>query len=380
MGLLTILPQAFFSIMRQIPDSITNQAISQALDSQDSAFFLDYDGLDQNTLDGVFVCACKAGVKPEFIDALMSMGIDNGDNHSHDGVSLDAQHRGCIMAFRGYHYDLLYHILSRYGKGKKNKKGKHSKKQRINICETLCDDYHVVGKMITKFDQMPLFRLIVELAPNHTQRIRQCDKYYTNFDFETYEVLYNHVLNGLETQYLYYQNNPEKQASIAEAMKIVCTRDFPIYVGRRNFFEQQQLNFLPEKRKYCELEMPHYDYESATGMANNKMLFSKSLAGHTLLNTFNLKHRIFLEVCRLFHVPYEIETRIYNGMDEDYPIRIPNDIEYDFLQRIEAKAHLFRFFARYYLYERKKLHDRLNAGLIDNEDNSVELIECVNKI
>lgn len=375
--------QAFISIMRQIPYSITNQAISQALDSQDSAFFLDYDGLDQNTLDGVFVCACKAGVKPEFIDALMSIGIgsDSGINsHNHDGVSLDAQHRGCIMAFRGYHYDLLYHILSRYGKGKKNKKGKHSQKQRINICETLCDDYHVVGKMIIRYNHLPLFRLIVELAPNHTRRIRQCDKYYTNYDFENYAVLYNHMLNGLQSQYLYYQNNPEEQTSIAEAMKIVCTRHFPIYVGRRKFFEQQQLDFLPERRKYCELEMPHYDYEAATGMANNKMLFSKSLAGHNSLNTFYMKCRIFLELCRLVNAPYDIENRIHNGMDEDYPRCIPNDIESDFLQSIEVKAHLFKFFGRYYLYERKKLHDRLNEGLIENQNDGVELIECVNKI
>lgn len=298
----------------------------------------------------LFYHACRENCNTMFIDGIIALGIKN-------------LNYGCVKgALFNQKYDLLFHLLTHYGKSHK-----------INLFEI--DDSEIaylVGLLMTEAQWHDLFRLIVKPLKNHSQRIKKVYVTYQLKDWlnNQYTYIYNYLLGiALGYKERIKSENSEVHQTIDKAIAIIACKKFPIIPGHAKTIVKLGLEHLFQNRlNYVVQTMPQ-------GLANCVLLHSGKM---DVYDTLDKKMDLLKELSYEFRIPQHmvdlVEQRMMENSDtpgkntpqaqrfeqQGNQARFSlNEEDFLFMQTIRHKAQLFNFFYDYFDYERAVLHDTL---------------------
>jgi hypothetical protein len=345
--------------------------IIQAVQKENWQYFLDsQQALEQMDINWAFEYACAIGASTPFIDNILSLQVDTAYIK-----------RGCVEAFKEQYYGTVQHVLQTYGKTLK-----------INILEQIAtrnmSDETNFAKFLAQPDTQQLCALILSLAPNHTQRVRHKVKYYYKYDYLTYATFYNMLLQDLLQHLLCFvegdqipSKHLEQLQGTFKAIEILAGKKFPLFARNIHSIQMMKLEHLFAGRmrdtqpKSFTFE---YDYgnpncNDLVSIGSHRMLFIKEndAKTHQIMQQIK-KHELVKELCYFAHAPQEVTQHVLLFFEkrDHCVIKIPNDIEAQFLEKLEYEASpgVFAYFCRYYLYQRWKLYNHLHDALVDNPE------------
>lgn len=284
----------------------------------------------QLDIDYAFHACCFINCDFEFTCQIIELGVKDFEYGCVDGAVLQRN------------YTLLYQILEKYGKS-----------HRINIFKD--SRFDIQKYMVFWASSEPHFQLydiVIDLLPNHTQRVRNQVKYYEAHDAKRYGDIYNHLLACM-----LYQIG----AVPLRSFKKLSEKKFPVYQFNAQKIMGTDIEAFFSKR------LNHQDKAKPRGIAHNTILNYSQ--GH--IEQDIKKIELYLEIAEHFDAPDCVNNWIYEKMGTIFKPRIPLDEEYAFLKIIAKHNHriLLQFFKHFYDYDKAVLHEKLGQEL-DSDNNS----------
>lgn len=333
--------------------------IIQAVNQENWQYFLDANeqhALEQTDINWAFGHACAIGSDTVFIDHILSLHVDNAYIK-----------RGCVEAFQNKHYATVLHVLKKLGKDLK-----------INLLEQVAinsfqQQQHFANLLAQEHTQ-ELGALMLTLAPNHTQRMRHKVKYYDEKDYLTYAVAYNKFLGHL-IWCASLNSSADERESIFKGIEILSAKKFPVYAKHVRPIQMMKLEHLFVRRLSNTKPRGFFadnDYHDLATIGASQILFKEEDAKNSIM-VGHKKLDLSYQLCQFFKAPQEVTDQVnrFFGKREHFVKKLPNNIEAQFLQKLEHEAspRIFAYFCRYYLYERWKLYQNLHATLLNNPES-----------
>lgn len=306
--------------------------IFDRVQSRDLAWFQDNEHT-QLDIDYAFHACCYMNSDFEFTCQIIELGVKDFEYGCVDGAVLQRN------------YVLLYQILEKYGKS-----------HHINIFKDSRFDiqkYMVFWAMYEP--HFPLYDLVVDLLPNHTQVVKKQVKYYEAHDAKQYGEIYNHLLACM----LY-----QVRSIPLRSFEKLSEKKFPVYA-----FNAQKI-MGTDIEPFFAHRLSHQDKTKPRGIAHNIILnYSSGYIEQDIK-----KIEIYLEIAEHFDAPDSINNWIYEKMGTVFKPRIPLDEEYAFLKLISEHNNriLLRFFKHFYDYDKAVLYEKLGHDLALQSDMDKE--------
>lgn len=347
-----------------------HNALLKALQDEDMAFFRQAH-IKQHELEYALHTACSANMALPVIDNLVKSGARN---------FVDALVNG---AMEQNHYQLCYDILVKYGKQYDIQILRDS---GLNIRK------HMVAWAASGHEQFfCLYKLVVEMLPNHSQYIFKSDKYYDAHHHKRWWTVYNSILYHILASRLGhgFNNSVDEKNHDAlwlEAIAVIAARKFPVFHDYLILIERYNLTHLFKGRMNSSLPGWHEEFR---GIAHSPVLFNHDLR-HDIDYDVR-KWELFLELKFSLGIPDKIGSVIYDGFqgsnNKNHKIGVRQmltDEQYLFLKKfdLENRYWIVNFFKKYFNYERAQLHERLKESLLAEHDNNDHGLDesCVVKI
>lgn len=292
---------------------------------------------NQADIDYAFYATCHYNCSTDYVFWLVSLGVKDFK-------------RGCLAAAQRGHYDLLHVLLKAYGK-----------KEQINI---LGDMRSHLGSMIEIWATHPqwldLFELALSLMPNHSKKIAQTDKIYSDYDLLTYGDIYNRILSSLLNQ------KSSGESVLPEAIVIVAKRKFPVFRYNASLIKYHGLESYFPNRLDSTGNGGHARHQ---GIASNPIFLKNDGKKNNIKDRMK---RLYQDLSYHLNIPNSLSNKIndYQG----YPA-LPDLNEFNFLATLESKPYLLNYFRRYFYYDKMKMHEHLNHTLMSHEDSQEDCIK-----
>jgi hypothetical protein len=316
--------------------SIAQKELVLIVKSEDRNFFAQH-SYNHADIDYAFYAACHYDCATDYVFWLVSLGVKDFN-------------RGCLAAAQRGNYDLLYSLLKRYGK-----------KEQINI---LGDMRSHLGSMIeiwaTHRKWLSLFELAISLIPNHSKKISQVDKIYSDYDLFTYADIYNMILSSLVNQKC--SNDP----ILPEAITILAKRKFPIFRYNASLIRYKGWQEHFPHRLESQGNGLHARYQ---GIASNPVFLKNDGKKDNITQKMR---RLYKDLSYSLNIPQSLSDKINNY--QGYRI-LPDLNEFNFLATLESKPYLLNYFRHYFYYDKMKVYEHLNHTLMLDKDSEEDCVK-----
>lgn len=328
-------------------------AVLHHITSENLAYFQDNSDFysnpnSQDYLDEIFYQACFNNVSPGFLDDIIALGVKDLTSSCVTGLLLKG------------HYTLLEYVLTHYA-------------EKFNINLFTFESFDICSALIplmAKGEHHNLFKMIIQVLPNHTQKPFRRDKYYVGEErlIQSYTIIYNRLLDMAFEQKNY--SNVNKDA-IDDIIHLIAQKKFPL--NKANcLIAKTCYPLLFEKRLKPRMNSVHEpDYINNHTMASQRFL-NRHLNSHT---SSVMKTKLYLEITNHIAIPEQVNVIIYQFIMTKSQQRrqIADDETCVFMQGIQHKPHLFNYFNRFINFELTLLNKTLHAELIDNISNQAQI-------
>lgn len=367
-------------------DAQAGAKVSAAIERGDVAWF-SHTPLSQHELNYSLLYCAYRQPSVELVEGIIQAGAHNlaqvcAHALSYENYSL----AHCLMQYWHTHRaskpDVNINVPASYY-------DKDAKRQRPKVQFDLFR--HVVPDLFMIVDQgrnIELFEMIVQSLPNHTQKIRQCDKFYDEIDIWTYEKVYNKTLrNALSA--LWQTKQKDKLADYQRAILALTTKQFPLTQNNIRLVNAAKLTHLFENRLNRQFNNRNNGNDNAGSNANgygkiDTLASQKFLQSPGSTDTISKRVELYYEIADYFVIPDSVTDYIIDALHEkkqnQRAPRLPEMEEsafFDKLYQSESDNHqkLFWFFNKYYALDKLLFYKNMKKQFIDSEDADYQQYE-----